>query len=168
MTTVTADSILNTRFHKRLPEFGSVDRIALEVVPRYKQGYLSGDEWRQHVRVVFYYKGLEVASYDSNSLESAILQLGSVFLNRYPISNSILKAESELCDQPSCAEKAVYCFTLKQEFSTEGHKLDASECHFKKYRQFCEKHSTRGDCDREDCDDNYVKEKIVKGKSPST
>lgn len=145
-------------YHKRLPEFESFDKITLEVVPRYKQSGLSGDEWRQHVEVTFYFKGVKVHSFGSSRMRYALLMLGSHFLSEQePIGAAIIEKEQISCDQPSCADAPTRKYILKQEFADcgEGPLPDGFG---RKYRQFCEKHKTRGDCGREDSDANYIQE----------
>jgi hypothetical protein len=144
-------------YHKRLRKFEAFDRIELAVVPRYKTSGLSGDEWRQSTVINFYFKGEVVHTECVNSMENAILLLGSFFVRQQePIPLRVIKIEeSGKCDQPSCAEQSVARFKLRRLTSDSGEMLDMNDQHLSYYRQFCQKHSGRGDCDREDCDSNY-------------
>lgn len=44
---------------------------------------------------------------------------------------------------------------LKRQTAADGSWLSDESCPFAEYRLFCDEHSTRGDCSREDCDENY-------------
>jgi hypothetical protein len=149
-------------WHKRHDDFAAFDRITLEIIPRYKTSGLSGDEWRQHVEVKFWFKGHEVHSFGSHDMEGAILLLGSEWLRQQsPIPNAVIKLEEDTCDQPSCVERPVARYVLKELFSRSGEKLDLADKHGATYyRKFCAKHGTRGDCGREDSDTNYTKEPL--------
>lgn len=144
-------------WHKRLPEFESFDRIELQVVPRYKTSGLSGDEWRQHVSVKFFFKGEVVHETGWNTMRNALMLLAGEWLRaQEPIPSRIIEMEHEgLCDQPSCPNRAEGRFRLKRLTSDRGDYLDPADQHMQYYRQFCKRHLRRGDCSREDADDNY-------------
>lgn len=143
-------------WHKRLPDFESFDRIELKVVPRYKTSGLSGDEWRQHVEMSFYFKGKLVHSSGSSDMKNAIMRLGHVWGEaQCPIPMEVINIEETKCDQPSCEEDAVGKYLIKRETSDHGDYIDPTTVYGRKYRQFCAKHARRGDCSREDSDDNY-------------
>jgi len=153
-------SELGKPWHKRHSEWETFDKITLEVTPRWKTSGLSGDEWRFSVAVHFWFKGQVVHTTSFHRMETAIMMLGAEWIKAgEPIPDTILDLEKDRCDNPGCAEYAVYRYTLKEEFSRSGEKLDATESYSKKYRQFCGKHQARGDCGREDADVNYIKEK---------
>lgn len=149
-------------WHKRHRDFEVFDRITMEIVPRYKESGLSGDEWRQHVEVKFWFKGHEIASNGCRDMSAAAMLLGSWLIDSSsPIADKVLKLEDDLCDQPSCTEPPTHRYILKELFSQRGEKLDVADVHGARYfRKFCQKHGTRGNCGREDSDDNYVKEPI--------
>lgn len=147
-------------WHKRHHDFECFDKITMEVVPRYKTSGLSGDEWRQHVEVTFWFKGHAILSWGCSDMNAAAMLLGSKLLDAgSPISDKVLQLEDDLCDQPSCTEPPTHRYILKQLFSRSGERLDPTDGYSRHhYRKFCQKHGTRGDCGREDSDDNYVKE----------
>lgn len=149
-------------WHKRHPDFECYDKITMEVVPRYKESGLSGDEWRQHVEVTFWFKGHRIYSYGARDMQAAMMLFGHHFFETTsPISDKILKLEEDLCDQPSCTNPPTHRYILKELFSSSGDKLDKSDQGDRPYyRKFCQKHGTRGDCGREDSDANYIKEAI--------
>ena len=145
-------------YHRRLPEFESFDRIELQVVPRYKTSDMSGDEWRQHVSVKFYFKGELVHETGWNSMRNALMLLSGEWVRaQEPIPSRVIEMEySGLCDQPSCPNQAEGRFQLKRLTSDSGEYLDMADQRRPYYRQFCKRHMRRGDCSREDADDNYV------------
>jgi len=142
-------------WHKRLKDFESFDKITFEVVPRYKTSGLSGDEWRQHVQVNFWFKGEVVHEAGFGNMRSALMMVGAEWLRaQEPIPEKVIKLEeSGVCDQPSCARMAEGRFLIKRETSQQGDFIEQNT--FKNFRRFCKKHLRRGDCSREDSDDNY-------------
>ena len=146
-------------FHKRLNDWENYDRIEFKVVPRYKTSDLSGDEWRQHVEVTCYFKGEPVLSFGVRDMAIALaLTPGKLITeSNNGIQDAVIKREHDgACDQPSCEKQSVGRFLIKEEFSERGHKLDKADSHgLRYYRQFCKTHLRRGDCGREDSDDNY-------------
>lgn len=145
-------------WHKRVSDFESFDRIELQVMPRYKTSGMSGDEWRQHVSVKFYFKGEVVHEAGWNSMQNALMFLPSEWIKaQEPIPSRVIEMEHEgLCDQPSCPNQAEGRFRIKRETSERGAWLHEEETRYhQSYRQFCKRHLRRGDCGREDADDNY-------------
>jgi hypothetical protein len=144
-------------WHKRLSDFESFDKITFEVIPRYKTSGMSGDEWRQHVEVKFWFKGEEVHSSGYRDMQAALTMVGAEWIKaQEPIPERVIEIErAGACDQPSCPNASEGRLRLKEEFE-RGHKLhpDESKYHVA-YRQFCKRHIRRGDCSREDSDDNY-------------
>lgn len=146
-------------WHKRLNDFESFDRIELAVVPRYKTSGMSGDEWRQHIAIRFFFKGELVHESGANNMRNALMLLPGEWIKaQEPIPQWIIDMEnSGLCDQPSCPNQAEGRFLIKRETSERGAWLDPSESQYHdSYRQFCKRHLRRGDCGREDADDNYT------------
>lgn len=142
--------------HKRLPDFESFDRIEFRVVPRYKTSGMSGDEWRQHVQVDFFFKGEKVHEKEFRDMQTALMMVGAAWVKaQEPIPMRVIEIESTKCDQPSCAADAVVKYLLKVETSDRGDYLDPAHRYGRKYRQFCKRHARRGDCSREDADKNY-------------
>lgn len=145
-------------WHKRSDDWEPFDRITLEVVPRYKTSGMSGDEWRQHIQVNFYFKGQLVHEAGWRDMKTALMLLAGEFVKATcPIPSAVIEQEEKgLCDQPSCQDRAVGRFELKRQYE-RGRLLDPEEEKYSRYyRQFCERHLRRGDCSREDSDDNYV------------
>lgn len=143
--------------HERLHRWEPLDRIDLQVVPRYKTSGMSGDEWRISVLVRGYFKGMEVFSFGAGNMRSAVAMLPGKILEWADTGLEIdfLGHERKRCDQPSCSNDAVNRYRMKRLTDECGQWLDMAHQPFVHYRQFCAPHSKRGDCSREDADDNY-------------
>lgn len=143
-------------YHRRLRDFAAFDEITLKVVPRYKTSGLSGDEWRTSVHLTFMFKGICVHESQARDMETAAAYLAHEMSEcSMPLPNPILKLEESLCDQPGCSQKAIGRLKLKRLTSLEGEYL-ADEENLGYFRQFCLQHIERGDCSREDADENYI------------
>jgi hypothetical protein len=156
----------NKEFHKRLPEVEFVDRITIDVVPRFKTSGLSGDVWRHSAVVRFFHKGEQVHEFSRGRVSYAAAHLSwelDTFADGAVLPSAEIKREETLCDNPGCGNPARVKMYLKREFSSRGEALDPSEQHFRHYRKFCGEHRKRGDASREDCDDNYRDHEILGG-----
>ncbi len=140
-----------------------IDKIEIEIVPRYKESGLSGDEWRVAAVTKLYRKGHLLADRSYSNLEAAIAHIA--WLNRVWRESDednrwtdFLKVEDKLCHQPGCAQKSTRVFELKQEYDrTRGRILNDDDCNFfRNLRSFCKSHAERGDCGLEDADRNYI------------
>lgn len=144
-------------WHRRHRLWEPFDRVEMALVPRYKTSGLSGDEWRVGWQVKLYFKGIMVKEFGGRTLRDVI----AFFPARLeeltcPTSNEIIEREGKACDQPGCSDDAVARYRLKALFSDQGEALHPDEGKFADhYRQFCKRHLRRGDCGREDADDNY-------------
>ena len=155
---------MTTEYHRRLHKFEPFDEIRIKVVPRFKTSGLSGDEWRQSAVVELMFKGEVVGEASYGSMEWAVAYLPSFIADAgSPITETIVQMEKELCDQPSCRLPIMSKYRLKRLTSAQGEYLDESEHTADYYRHFCGVHLRRGDCSREDCDDNY---EVIDGPGP--
>ena len=140
-------------YDRRLRDWEAFDRITLELVPRYKESELSGDEWRTSVSVTYWFKGHVVHEERYTDMQAAIMCLGKDWLRaQEPIPDEVIELEKQYCDQPSCCEAPTQHFRLKKVFSLQGEELSGELLKYK--RKFCQRHSRRGDCSREDSDSN--------------
>ena len=146
--------MLNNLYHKRCHNYEVYDKLSLEVVPRYKTSELSGDEWRISVHAKWFFKGVLIKETTYHDMQAALMMLPGEWLNEVPIPGGILAKERQSCDQPGCSQKAVGRLQLKRETDAQGNWLEPTS--LMPYRQFCLTHIERGDCSREDCDDNYI------------
>lgn len=159
--TFLTDDQKNMPWHDRLPEFDMIDRIEIDIVPRYKTSGLSGDEWRQSVCITAYFKGLAVFTEGVRDIEVAC---GMLYSFRCKASDSgipeeVLTHERKCCDQPSCTNKATNWYLLKK-IHSQGNHIEAPAMERSNgrgyYRKFCNRHAERGDCCLNDTDRNYV------------
>jgi hypothetical protein len=150
-------SLRDRLWHKRHRDWEAFDRIEFDIVDRYKTSGLSGDEWRHHVRMRFYFKGEVVHEDGARDMQSAMLRVGSIMLEKTcPIPDRVIELEKTKCSQPGCKEDAVGRFRIKKEFGHQGEDLAPPYEGSPRYsRQFCKRHLRRGDRSREDCDANY-------------
>lgn len=151
--------------HRRLPDWEPFDRITIETVPRLKTSGMSGDEWRQSAKIILWFKGRPIVEDGRMTMDYALKMLSAVIAEHSsPIPKEIIEIERHACDQPSCCEPAVSVYRLKKLFSDRGEALHPDEGSYAHhYRQFCARHLYRGDCSREDCDDNY---EVIYGPGP--
>lgn len=151
--------------HKRHSDWEHFDHVEFKIVPRYKTSFMSGDEWRQHVEVTFSFKGEVIHSCGFRDMATAFhMAYGDFQRTNEAINDKVREMECRgYCDQPSCKNKAVSRLKIKREFGDRGEILDQSHVYGESYRQFCAVHIQRGDCSREDCDDNY---EVISGPGP--
>jgi hypothetical protein len=139
--------------HDLKPDAQAFDEIRLVTVPRYKMSGLSGDEWRISARIEFYRKGRLVhESGGQRNIQVAASFLAYEHARACDDGKGYFAGERDVCDQEGCAEVATVFYQKKANYCREAHK---TEPHRPTYRQFCEKHKTRGDCAFDDADANY-------------
>lgn len=134
------------------PNGQAYDEVRIFTQPRWKESYLSGDEWRISGKIEFYLKGQLLGGRSYSSVASA-LQYGDwaaieLFENGKP--NEIDTAS--YCDQEGCNEKATHKYRLKKRYRNDG---SEKEMLWKEHRCFCPRHKYRGDCGLDDGDKNY-------------
>ena len=143
----------HTKLH---PDDQGIDRIELQVVPRFKTSGLSGDEWRVSARILFFRKGELAGEKSFSTLEYAVNALPYLWMNRpdWGLFALFDGDRGGKCQQAGCVEPAEVTYQLKQEFSDRGDgPLPPSGLNY--VRKFCSAHAIRGNADREDADDNY-------------
>lgn len=147
------------------------DNITIDIVPRYKQSYMSGDEWRFSYRARVWWKGFLIGSHAMSSMEHITRTLDH-WLN---YMNEIIefhyrkyedgsghedminfpdhRLQAEYCAQPGCPNKATHTFVKKKTWTRNGmaETTKDTEVHAVRY---CPLHTTRGDCALEDSDSN--------------
>lgn len=152
--------------HRRHRDWECFDHISLDIVPRYKTSGLSGDEWRFAVHASFWFKGEKLFTRTFRDMQTAVQCLGGVLAETTsPIPKRVIELEHEgRCDQPGCAEPSVSKYRFKRIFGRQGEDLADSEmAHASYFAQFCARHLRRGDCGREDADENY---EVISGPGP--
>ena len=149
------------------PEDERFDEINIRIVERWKESELSGDEWRFHYVADIKRKGeiiitLSAArlSWMLQGLEWRILTSGE----EDNFDNDAYMRTKDKCDQPGCADTPSVFYMRLKRYAKDGGTLESSEYYDKKeYRQFCDVHKNRGDCDMDDTDQNYREIKNPKG-----
>lgn len=140
-----------------------IDEITFRVVPRYKESYLSGDEWRVSTVVELKRKGETLVTSTYNSMKDAAAHLP--WLLRTWVEtldeegskrwSQRIKTDEGTCHQAGCSAPATVHYKLKKQYSREGYEKDLADYHCEVRRAFCDRHSRRGDCGLEDSDSNY-------------
>lgn len=156
---------LNKPHFKLHPDDEGVDRIEIQVVPRFKTSGLSGDEWRRSARIRVYRKGQLVGEDFTGSMEGAAQKLPWLWLTLPEWTEGPLYdgARGGACQQPGCSDVAVVTYQIKQEYSARGEGPLPPSPLGPPRRRFCEVHAIRGDCGLEDADQNY---ELVSGPPP--
>jgi hypothetical protein len=147
-------------YHKRLAEFEMYDEIRLVMEERWKESELSGSEYRYSCGIQLFFKGILVKTEGARDMNAAIMLLGWYKLcGKDPYAGIPIEVQDQeklCCDNIHCANPATKWFTLKRETSARGEWLEKEDGASVSYRQFCDRHAHRGDCSREDADDNYT------------
>lgn len=144
--------------HKDHPDDERYDKITIDVEPRWKESELSGDEWRFSYVIKAWRKGYVIVERSFSRLEWALQAL------QYTIYIWVEDGEGfntenwnytkSLCDQLGCDNKGTIFYQRLKPYTRQGHELVPNSWD-KHYRQFCERHRIRGDCDLDDADANY-------------
>lgn len=143
-------------YHRRLHDWEPYDAIIISIKPRYKTSELSGDEWRTTTIIDFCFKHEVFRSETASSIEAAVMMLGGLLIGGGGLLKEYLELERKCCDQKGCSNPAIGRLELKRLTAADGSWLDSTDNTMRYYRQFCAEHIQRGDCDREDSDDNYI------------
>ena len=149
--------ITTKAWHALPPDYQAFDEVYITTIPRLKQSGLSGDEWRISARVKLIRKGRLIAEKHFRNVDTAIRYLD--YVANVAVAESGACALNhpdykDLCDQEGCQQKATVFYKMKSDYCNEGHPKQPFADVI--YRQFCERHKYRGDCSRDDCDDNYI------------
>jgi len=143
--------------HYNHPDDERYDQINIYIVPRWKESELSGDEWRFSYVADVIRKDETIMSIGASKLEWLLTGLQWRIQFEREKDNFDLEAwkrTENKCDQPGCANVATVFYKRIKTYTKRGQKLADSE-EQNSYRQFCENHITRGDCDLDDADANY-------------
>ncbi len=136
------------------PDAQHFDEVHVVTLPRYKTSAASGDEWRIGTRVQFKLKGdLVYEAFTHYDTAGCLVNLPEELL---PIvrDKSSLITRDDRCDQESCCAPSTVTYQLTKTYPEESGR-DGVTPTTPLIRKFCARHSTRGDCGREDADDNY-------------
>lgn len=142
------------------PDAQAFDEIRITTVPRYKESYLSGDEWRIHAEITFYRNGKEIHSLGFRNIETACGRLYAAHGDAIDDGKAYFAGDGIHCDQEGCSAHATVKYRKIADYGRDGNK---TEPHRPSFRCFCERHKTRGDCGLDDADSNYVVAAIGQG-----
>lgn len=137
------------------PDAQAFDEIRITTIPRYKQSGLSGDEWRISAQVEFYRKGEEVhIATGFKDVESACRFMAFTYARACDDGHGYFAGIEGKCDQEGCDQAPTVFYKRKKDYCHScGH---GEQYKFKNsVRKFCNEHKTRGDCGRDDSDENY-------------
>lgn len=154
-------------YHLDHPDDSTFDRVSIELVPRYKESGLSGDEWRVSAVTSLYRKNRLIVKRAYSNVEAATAHLPWLLKVWSELGDEeseirwrqFLKEGDSLCHQPGCAERASVLYELKDLWDRRhGVRLEKRPDPYYRYvRAFCDIHKERGDCGLEDSDSNYIK-----------
>lgn len=152
-TTAEVASLGEREWFALRPDAQAFDEIRITTVPRYKESYLSGDEWRIHAEVTFYRNGIEVHSVGFRNIETACGRLYAAHGDAIDDGKAYFAGDGIHCDQEGCSERATVKYQKIADYGRDGNR---TEPHRPSFRHFCERHKTRGDCGLDDSDTNYT------------
>lgn len=143
--------------HADHPDDERFDNITVEIVPRWKESELSGDEYRFSYVIKAWRKGEVIVSRSFSRLDWALKALNYVVFisdDDNHFDREAWDRTKKLCAQPGCAELPTIFYKRLKPYTKSGEELVEHEFR-KEYRQFCDKHKVRGDCALDDADHNY-------------
>lgn len=145
--------------HVDHPDDERYDRVTIEVVERWKDSELSGDEWRFSYVVTGWRKGQKIVEKGWSRLDWA-LQCLQYTLNIWPadedrgFNREAWAIAQTLCDQPGCSNQPTVFYKRLKPYTRQGDEL-VDHGYRDEFRQFCDRHKRRGDCGLDDADHNY-------------
>jgi hypothetical protein len=141
------------------PDAQAFDEMRIITVPRYKQSGLSGDEWRISAQLQLWRKGTCIVTQDFGDVQTACGFAYAVYARACDDGRGYFASVENKCDQEGCSDEASVFYRVKQRICSSCG--EPPEYQSQERRQFCEKHSIRGDCGLDDADANY--EPIARG-----
>ncbi len=135
------------------PDAQAFDEIRILTVPRYKQSGLSGDEWRIHSEVQFFRKGCLIFSEECRDVLTACGLVYGWYVRACDDGKGYFAGDGITCDQEGCHARATVRYARIAGYCREGHQYEPSDV--SRYRHFCARHKSRGDCGFDDADRNY-------------
>jgi hypothetical protein len=144
--------------HELKPDSQGFDEVRITTVPRFKSSYLSGGQWRISGKVELMRKGRVVHEEYMGNVENCVKALSWFWMRAGDEGKAFYGGgENGTCDQEGCAEQATVFYRVKTKYCrTDPHNHPKKELDDElNIRQFCERHSKRGDSDFDDMDENY-------------
>ena len=144
-------------------EASYVDEVRIITRERWKESELSGAEWRFSYVLQAFRKGKLLGERSFGGSISQALAFSPLGLaemleqGKGMIGGTDDAPEHEQCFQPGCPDLWVVEYRIRERFGPQGQRLHPeSQMEWPELRRFCERHRQRGDCGREDADDNYI------------
>lgn len=137
------------------------DEITITTIPRFKESYYSGSEWRFSAEATYWKKGIIVHRQRGSTVqwlaEHLLLESRS-----FVLTAETQRALDALCAQEGCMAPAVNTYRMKHQHCKCCASSEASD-RFEavnggnrvNVRRFCARHSNRGDCGIDDSNANY-------------
>lgn len=127
---------------------------------------LTSDEVRDHrfdnaqFTVHYFNRGHKLCSQDTGNIVGTMLYLPFSYwevLEQHLETKKLTDIRESSCCQPGCPATPDSLLKIIKEYGDQGEEIHPDEMEYRSpsYRQFCKDHLRRGDCSREDCDDNY-------------
>ena len=139
----TADQNFDRISHKRIEREEWIDEVRIQLVPRYKTSYLSGDEWRTSAHVQLMRKGEVLYERSTWRIEDAAAWLPWGLRTVGDVGEMAELPNADFyCSQPGCADPLVTMYRIKSEYNVDG---DVRSYQYPSWRGFCARHSQRGD-----------------------
>lgn len=138
------------------PDYQGFDEVRIFTQPRYKMSGLSGDEWRISGVIQLFKKGQLRHEEGFGNVLSAAHSLSYVMLRAHDDAKASYIGTEGICQQEGCSEPATVRYRVLKEFCRDHphrHQTPLTELLI---REFCAKHSKRGDCAFDDADANYA------------
>jgi hypothetical protein len=154
-------------FHRRHHDDKIFDEFDLKPEFRYKTSGLSGDEWRVSYVLTIKRKGTVLFQRSYHTPQDAVAHMPWLMRTMLEMEGDDdgfrkeawvkrIDDDEKTCAQPGCAESAAVQYKFKEIFAPDGEGPLPKA--FDDYvTGFCSEHSTRGNCGREDSDNNYEK-----------
>lgn len=138
------------------PDAERFDKVTIEMVERWKESELSGDEWRFSHRLTFWSHGVPFHQSGNGSIEKTLTYAAYQFDRVHSEHGDLEKIiQQEYCCQPSCEEFWTILKHPIKKYDSTGDRM-ATDYRPNEVRGFCPRHSMRGDCGLDDSDANYV------------
>lgn len=139
------------------------DTCVVDIVERWKESELSGDEYRFSYRVSFMRKGHVLVQKTYGSWKAALAFVPGLSYNDYPAgaddeykNSVVIDKRYDFCFQPGCPELATREYRIIKLYTKRGDEAHMSQGSDYRFR-FCDKHAGhRGDCGLLDSDTNLV------------
>lgn len=154
-TTIAPREIMRKPNYALRPNAQGFDEVRIVTVPRFKESYLSGDEWRISAAIQFFRKGKLISEATARDVETACGRVYAEHGNALD-NGGWYAGDGVYCDQEGCGEPATVKYEKLFDYGRDGTKTEIHNP--PSLRCFCERHSVRGDCGLDDADRNYKQE----------